>query len=152
MIRLFIRAGLVAAVTGMALTQLQTRHRLLAWELVLLGVLLFEMRELPSGRVVNDRPLFRFSTGEPARLPRAVSSTELIVVDVLTGRLSPDRRLQPVLRRIASHRLHKRGIEFDSATATATLGEPEWLWLATPATRVPDAGELENVVAKLEGT
>jgi len=148
--RVLVRAGLAAAVTAMALTQLQNEQQLLMWELVLLGVVIWELREVPKSEIGDDRPLFDFSPRETARLPRVVSSAELTVIDALSGHLGPDRRLQPTLRRIAAHRLDKQGIDFDSTAAIAALGETEWAWLSLPTDVAPDAGTLEAVVSKME--
>jgi hypothetical protein len=150
MIRLLVRALLVAVVSGIALTQLQDEQRLLAWELVLLGVVIFQIRELPTARVFDDSPLFDLAAGERARLPRVVSTAELSVIDALSGHLGPDRRLQPALRRIAAQRLRKSGIDLDSQAALDALGETEWAWLNNPSGDVLDVGTLEAVVSSLE--
>ncbi|MDP9143370.1 MAG: hypothetical protein M3N43_01475 [Actinomycetota bacterium] len=150
MTKILVRAGLVAAVTAVALTQLQNEQQLLVWELLLLGVVIWEMREIPTAEVVEDRPLFDFAPREAARLPRVVSSAELTVIDALSGHLGPDRRLQPSLRRIAAHRLGNRGIAFESRAAVDALGEAEWVWLSNPTDIAPDAEILEAVVSKVE--
>jgi len=150
MTRLLIRAAVVAAVAAVGLTQLRGEQQLLVWEMVLLGVLIWETKRLPTGAVLEDPPLFDFSATETARLPREVSTVELMVIDALSGHLGPDRRLQPMLRRIASHRLEKRGVALDSAAAADVLGEEVWLWLSTPAAAAPAVGELESVVSKME--
>ncbi|HEY7470274.1 MAG TPA: hypothetical protein VIC07_12180 [Acidimicrobiia bacterium] len=150
MTRLLLRAGLVAAITAIALTQLQTTHHLLAWELVLLAVAIWEMRLLPAGRVRADRPLFGSTWSEPVRLPRAVSSTEWMVMDALAGRVGPDRRLRPALVRIASHRLHQMGVELDSPRAGALLGEEEWEWLTASSAEAAQPEIVDRVVSRLE--
>jgi hypothetical protein len=150
MTKILVRAGLVAVVTAVALTQLQNEQQLLVWELVLLGVVIWELREIPTGEVVDDRPLFDFAPRERARLPRVVSSAELTVIDALSGHLTPDRRLQPSLRRIAAHRLGRKGIAIESREAADVLGEPEWVWLSNPTDVAPDLETLEAVVSRLE--
>lgn len=152
MTKILVRAGLVAAITAVALTQLQNEQQLLVWELVLLGVVIWEMREIPTGEVVDDRPLFYFALRERARLPRVVSSAELTVIDALSGHLTPDRRLQPSLRRIAAHRLGKKGIAIESRAAVDALGEQEWVWLSNPTDIAPDFETLEAVVSRVEET
>ena len=150
MSRLLIRALLVAVVAAVALTQLDNEQELLAWELVLLGVVIWEMRALPGSVDVNDPPLFDLSPREQRRLPRAVSSMELSVLDVVTGYLGPDRRLQPTLRRIAVHRLRGQGVDFDTTAAAKALGAEEWAWLADTPRDEPTLETLEAVVARLE--
>lgn len=150
MSRLLIRAILVAGVAAVALTQLDNEQELLAWELILLGVVIWEMRALPGSAEVVDPPLFDLSAREQRRLPRAVSSMELSVIDVVTGHLGPDRRLQPTLNRLAVHRLRRKGVEFDTPAAMKALGEEEWVWLADPSRDAPTIETLEAVVSRLE--
>ena len=149
MSRLLAQAALVAAIAALALTQLVNERELLVWELLLIAVVIWEMRGLP-GVLADDPPLFDFSPKEPRHLPRAVSSTELSVIDALSGHLGPERRLQPTLERIAVHRLQRRGIDFDSATAVGVLGEDVWSWLADPAKEKPSPETLETIVSRLE--
>ena len=150
MSRLLIRAFLVAGVAALALTQLDNEQELLAWELVLLGVVIWEMRALPESVDVNDPPLFDLSPPEPRRLPRAVSSMELSVLDVVTGHLGPDRRLHPTLKGIAVHRLHGKGVDFDTPAAVKALGADEWTWLADTPRDEPTVETLEAIVSRLE--
>jgi hypothetical protein len=150
MTKILVKAGLVGALTAVVLTQLQNEQQLLVWELVLLGVVIWEMREIPTREVADDRPLFDFAPRERARLPRVVSSAELTVIDALSGHLTPDRRLQPSLRRIAAHRLGKRGIVIESRAAIDALGEPEWVWLSNPTDVAPDLETLEAVISRVE--
>jgi len=148
--RILVRAGLVAAVTALALTQLENEQQLLAWELLLLGVVIWQVRQIPTGDVADDLPLFDLSPREGARLPRVVSSAELTVIDALSGHLGPERRLQPSLNRIAAHRLDKRGIDFESRAARDILGETAWAWLSNPTDVATDVGTLEAVVSRVE--
>jgi hypothetical protein len=150
MTRLLGRAVLVGVVTAIALTQLQDEQVLLAWEALLIAIVIWQMREIPTGELIDDPPLFDLSPREHAQLPRVVSSAELTVIDALTGHLGPDRRLQPALMRIAIHRLLKRGIDFDSEAAARALGETEWSWLTNPTDKSPGVETLESVVSKLE--
>lgn len=150
MSRLLAQAALVAAIAALALTQLVNERELLVWELLLIAVVIWEMRGLPGVLADDDPPLFDFSPKEPRHLPRAVSSMELSVIDALSGHLGPERRLQPTLERIAVHRLQRRGIDFDSATAVGVLGEDVWSWLANPEKEKPSAETLETIVSRLE--
>jgi hypothetical protein len=150
MTRLLARAVVAAAVAAAALTQLHDTQRLLAWELILLGVVVYQMRVLPSAKLIDDPPLLDLSPAERSRLPRPVSTAELTVLDAVTGHLAPDRRLQPILVRIATHRLRKRGLELESQAARDAMGEETWSWLASPTTVAPEPAKLEVVVASLE--
>ena len=150
MSRLLIRALLVAGIAAVALTQLDNEQELLAWELVLLGVVIWEMRALPGSVEVDDPPLFDLSPREQRRLPRAVSSMELSVIDVVTGHLGPDRRLHPTLKRIADHRLRGRGVDFDTPAAVKALGQSQWAWLADTPRDAPTIETLEAAVSRLE--
>jgi hypothetical protein len=137
------------AVSAIALIQLESEQELVVWELLLLGVVIWSMRGLP-GVISDDAPLFDLPPGEQRHLPRAVSSMELGVIDVLSGHLGPERRLQPTLKRIAVHRLQRRGIDFESPAAPRALGEREWSWLAHPTQETPTAETIERIVSRLE--
>lgn len=150
MIRLLVRAVLVAAVAGIALTQLQDEQQFLAWELVLIGLVIWQIRDLPSARFRQDRPLLVFPARERAHLPRVVSTAELSVIDALSGHLGPDRRLQPALRRIAAQRLHRVGVDLASSAARDALGEETWVWLNQASGEALDVETLEAVVSRLE--
>lgn len=150
MIRLLARAVLVAAVAGVALTQLQGDQQFLAWELVLIALVIWQIRALPSAHFLQDRPLFDFSARERAHLPRVVSTAELSVIDALSGHLGPDRRLQPALRRIAAQRLRRVGVDLASPAAVDALGEETWVWLNKTSGEAPDVETLEAVVSRLE--
>lgn len=150
MIRLLARALLVAAVAGVALTQLQGDQQFLAWELVLIALVIWQIRALPSAHFLQDRPLFDFSARERAHLPRVVSTAELSVIDALSGHLGPDRRLQPALRRIAAQRLRRVGVDLASPAAVDALGEETWVWLNKTSGEAPDVETLEAVVSRLE--
>lgn len=150
MIRLLARAMVVAAVAGIALTQLQGDQRFLAWELVLIALVIWQIRDLPSPSFVQDRPLFGFPARERAHLPRVVTTAELGVIDALSGHLGPDRRLQPALRRIAAQRLRRVGVDLASPEAVDALGEETWAWLNQASGEALDVETLEAVVSRLE--
>jgi hypothetical protein len=145
------RAVLVAGVAALALSQLDGGEELLVWELVLVGIVIWALRRLPGRHPADDPPLFDIQSQEPRRLPRSVSSIELGVIDAVSGHLSPERRLQPTLRRIAAHRLRRLGVDFDTPNAVGFLGEEEWLWLADPGEETPSPDTLETIVSRLEG-
>jgi hypothetical protein len=70
-------------------------------------------------------------------------------VDAVSGNLGRDQRVRPVLERIAVHRLHRHGLELDSAKAMAVLGEQQWRWL-TGKEGALRPGELDQLVSALE--
>lgn len=150
MSRLLAQSALVAMAAAAALTQLENTPELLVWELLLIGVVIWQIRGLPGMLVADDPPLFDLTPTEPRRLPRAVASMELTVIDAVSGHLGPERTLQPTLERIAVHRLARQGIDLGSARAAAVLGEEEWSWLATPGREPPSPEMLESIVARLE--
>jgi len=149
--RIVIRAVLAGALAAVLLVELQQSSKLLAWEILLLVLLIWQMRDVPG--LVDDRahPLFESSRDrERSRLPRAVSAAELAVSDSLAGHMSPERRLRPVLRRLAEHRLGRHGILLDSPGAADRLGEPGWLWLMSGSEEPPDRAVLEQLVGRME--
>ncbi|MGH8873175.1 MAG: hypothetical protein ACRDWS_14525 [Acidimicrobiia bacterium] len=151
MSRLLARALLTAVVAGVALTNLENEQELLAWELLLVLILLWDMRGMPRVLADDHPPLFDPSPAESRRLPRSLSSTELDVIDALSGYLGPERRLQPLLKGIAVHRLQLQGVSFESPAAVRALGEEEWSWLANPTNETPSPETLEAVVSSVEG-
>ncbi len=152
MTRLLIRAVIVSILTGLILTRLATDQQLVFWELVLLVVLFWQMRELPRTGIRRGPALFAFGSSEPPRLPRAVVGQELAVLDAVSGHLAPERRLQPSLRRIAAHRLDKVGVDIATEEARSRLGPETWDWLMAPSPGPPDIDELDQVVASIEET
>jgi len=148
--RLLAQAVLVATAAAVALTQLDDTPELLVWELLLIGVVIWQIRGLPGMLVAEDPPLFDLTPKEHRHLPRAVASMELSVIDAMSGHLGPERTLQPTLERIAVHRLQRQGIDLGSSRAAEVLGEDEWSWLATPGREPPSPEMLESIVARLE--
>ncbi len=150
MILLLFRAAVVSLVTALVLTRLEADQQLVFWELVLLGVLVWQMRDLPSAGDVRDPPLFALSPTEPARLPRSVVNQELSALDAVSGHLAPERRLQPALRRLADHRLMRHGARIDSERGRELLGEDTWAWLTSAAPDAPGPEDLDSMVSRIE--
>jgi hypothetical protein len=150
MSRLVIRAVLIAALAGVALVQLRSESELIAWELLLLLVVVLEIRQMPTSAEIHDPPLFGNTAAEPVRLPRAVATAELTVLDAVSGHVGPDRRLQPMLRRIAVGRLGAIGVAFDSPAAIQRLGATQREWLEGAGTEPPDPEMLERLVSAVE--
>lgn len=150
MIRLIVQALLAGVAAAFLLLQLSQTQELLAWELLLLALLVWQLREIPGRTDVFVPPLFDFDPPDKARLPRTVSATELATVDALSGYMSPERRLRPMLTGIANHRLRRRGIPLDSSAAVEQIGEESWRWLASASDEAPESKELERLITRLE--
>lgn len=150
MIRLLLRAALVSLLTAFILTQVGLDQQLVVWEIALLAVLVWQLTELPRDAAGPDRPLFEWARREPSRLPRVVTGHELAVVDAVNGYLAPERRLQPLLRQIASHRLAQIGVSLESSGARDRLGPETWDWLIARAPHVPESRELDAMISRIE--
>ena len=150
MTRLIVQALLAGVAAAFLLLQLSRTEELLAWELLLLALLVWQLREIPGRTDVLVPPLFDFDPPDKARLPRTVSATELTTVDAVSGYMSPERRLRPMLTRIANHRLRRRGIPLDSPAAVSQIGEASWRWLMSASDEAPEAKELERLITRLE--
>lgn len=150
MIRLLISATVAAALAGLILYQMRGSAELAFWEVLLLVLVVLQYREIPDRGDPLEVPLFRLSAAEPGRLPRAVAAAELAVVDATTGYVSPDRRLLPALRRIAQHRLARRGIEEGSPEATELIGEDTWNLLAGRGSGALSVDDITLLVDELE--
>jgi len=150
LIRLIGRALVAGVVAALLLLQLSRTQELLAWELLLVALLLWQLREIPGRTDVFTPPLFDFDPPGKPRLPRTVSATELTAVDAVSGYMSPERRLRPTLRLLAKHRLGRHGIAFDSPSAVERIGEESWRWLMSTSDEVPETKDLEMLVARLE--
>jgi hypothetical protein len=148
--RLLIQAAIAAAIAGFSLAQLQQVPEVLAWEGLLLVLLIWQLREIPIRREDLAPRLFGGGHSVGKRLPRAVSSIELSMIDAMSGYLSPDRRVRPMLRRLAVHRLGRSGLQLDSPGAVERLGEENWQWLISTSDEVPDPGRIEDLVRQLE--
>ena len=140
-------AGVVAAVL---LLQLKETQELFAWEILLAVLLVWLMSRLPGRVEVVEPPLFDPDRRGHARPPRSLSSTEFLVIDALQGYLSPERRLRPALRRLASHRLERHGHGIESPRAVELLGEENWRWLLSDDDEVPEAKVIDDLLTKLE--
>jgi hypothetical protein len=150
MIRLLLSALVAGVLASTLLVQLSQTRELLAWELLLLALLVWLLRELPGRGDTFSRSLFDLDPADHTRLPRVVSTTELAVVDAVSGYVSPDRRLRPMLNRMASHRLARHGLTMDSPESVAKIGESNWLWLTSSSDAQLELDELERIVARLE--
>ncbi|REK23155.1 MAG: hypothetical protein DWQ40_02435 [Actinobacteria bacterium] len=150
MIRVVAAAMLAAAAAALILVQMQGTAELAFWEILLLLLVILQYRSIPDRGDPLEVPLFRLPSYEPDRLPRAIATSELAVVDAATGYLSPNRRLRPALMRIADHRLGRLGVEARSAAAVEALGEAEWNLLFHESDQPVAVEELESLVRRLE--
>ncbi len=150
MIRILVWAVLAAAAAGAILVQLDGTAELAVWEILLVGLVVLQYRVIPDREDPFEKPLFSLKVDEPRRLPRDVASTELAVVDATTGYLDPNRRLRPSLKRIAEHRLSRRGVALDSTMAVEALGEEQWKTLMETGTHPVTSAQVEALVQRLE--
>ena len=150
MTRIVTQALVAGAIAAVLLLQLKETQELFAWE-ILLGLILIWMLSRLPGRVDRGAvPLFDFERRGTSRSPRSLASVEFVVIDALQGYLSPERRLRPTLRRLASHRLRRRGYSLNTARAAEELGEKNWRWLMSEDDVVPDPNRVDDLLTKLE--
>ncbi|MEX1126306.1 MAG: hypothetical protein WD895_04900 [Acidimicrobiia bacterium] len=149
MSRILATATLVGVVSAVLLLQLKRAQELWMWEVLLVLVVIWLARELPSGGTETEQRLFQPKSTNPTRLPRSVSAAERATVDALAGNLGRDQRIRPMIERIAVHRLRRHGLEVESSLAMAALGEEQWRWL-TAREKTLRPGELEQLVSGLE--
>ncbi|MEX1037945.1 MAG: hypothetical protein WDZ96_03705 [Acidimicrobiia bacterium] len=150
MIRLVLGALLAAVAAAFILIQMQGAVELALWEALLVLLVALQYRGIPNRGDPLEVPLFSIPPPDLSRLPRAIASSELMVVDATSGYLSPDRRLRPGLRRIAEHRLDLHGVRLDSSEAVGLLGEKDWNTLMRSGDEAVQAEELESLVTGLE--
>jgi len=150
MIRLVVGAAVAAAVAGFILTQMQGATELALWEGLLVLLVGLQYRGIPNRGDPLEAPLFTVPAPDLSRLPRAIATSELMVIDATSGYLSPDRRLRPGLKRIAEHRLQRHGLVIESAGAMELLGEREWNTLMETGEEAVPVEDLELLVTGLE--
>lgn len=150
MIRLVVWAALAAGAAAFILYQFQGIAELAFWEILLLILVFLHYRTIPERGDPLSGPLFRLPEYSPMRLPRTLASTELSVIDATTGYVSPDRRLRPMLQRIASHRLGKHGIALESPGAEQLLGAEPWRTLMETGDYALTRDDVEALVQNLE--
>ena len=150
MIRLVVGAGVAAAIAAFILMQMQGATQLALWEGLLVLLVALQYRGIPNRGDPLEVPLFTVPPPDLSRLPRAIATSELMVVDATSGYLSPNRRLRPYLERIAGHRLDRHGLSIDSPAAMELLGEREWNTLMGAGDGSMPVEELELLVAGLE--
>lgn len=150
MIRLVASASLAAGAAALVLYQFQGTTELAFWEVLILVLVFLQYRSIPERGDPLSTPLFRLPDQESVRLPRTLASLELAVIDSTTGYVSPNRRIRPIVDRIARHRLGHRGLDLDSPQAKATLGEAQWLTLMNTSDDALTTSDLEALVTEIE--
>lgn len=150
MTAIMVRAGVAAGLAALALSLSRGTTALWLWEALLLAVIVLQAREIP-GESPGTVPSL-LTTREPTvrRLPRPVVGAEIAAADALSGHPGRERRLHPMLARVASHRLDRHGVGLDSPAALAYLERPEWGWLTGRDERPLTGPELERLVTRLE--
>ena len=150
MSRIVARGLLVAALAALLLAQLRGAPLLWAWEVLLIGLVLWQVREIPGGDTRPGIALFPPRDPGASRLPRSVVAAEVATSDALSGHAGRGRRLRPMLARIAGHRLARHGIDLETPRALEVLDEGDWRWLTGRDERPPRPGEMETLVTRLE--
>jgi len=149
-IRLIVGATLAAGAAALILYQFQGTTELAFWEILLLVLVYLQYRAIPDRGDPLSKPLFRLPEYDPPRLPRTLASMELSVIDATTGYVLPDRRLRPLLQRIASHRLGKHGVLVESPRAKLLIGAEEWETLQGSGDESVAMERLDALVTRLE--
>ena len=150
MIRLVLGAAAAAAVAAFILIQMQGATELALWEGLLVLLVGLQYRGIPNRGDPLEVPLFTAPAPDLSRLPRAIATSELMVIDATSGYLSPDRRLRPSLQRIAEHRLERHGLSIESAGAMELLGEREWNTLMGTGEEAVPVEDLDLLLTGLE--
>lgn len=141
-----ILAATVAAITAVLLAQLSRTAELVAWELLLAILLLVLWRVFPSQKRSRIAPLFGRSTTDRPIPPRSVSTFELAAVHAYSETPGSDRRLKVLMRRIAGHRLRRKGVAPESSRAAELIDPVLWADGLESLTRP----QIERIVEQLE--
>ncbi len=150
MIRLLLWASLAAGAAAVILVQAKGTAEIAFWEVLLLLLVVLQYRRIPGTSDPSEPPLFRLPAYDPPRLPRSVATSELSVIDATTGYLSPNRRLRPMLQRIAGHRLERSGYDLHSPQAVEVLGRENWETLTGTGDDPVSVEGLNALVNRLE--
>ena len=150
MSRILIRGLLVAAAAAALLVQLQGAPLLWAWEVLLIGLVLWQVREIPGGDTRPGAALFPPRDQGASRLPRSVIAAEVATSDALSGHAGRGRRLKPVMARIAGHRLARHGIDLATPQALGVIDEAAWKWLTGRTEQPPRPAEIGALLNSLE--
>lgn len=150
MIRLLLWASLAAGAAAIILVQAKGTAEIAFWEVLLLLLLVLQYRRIPGASDPTEPPLFRLPAYDPPRLPRSVATSELAVIDATTGYLSPNRRLRPMLQRIAGHRLERSGYDLSSPRVVEFLGLENWETLMAESDQPVSIEGLDALVKRLE--
>lgn len=144
--RALVFALVAAATAAVLLLRLEEGLELLAWEAILLTILFILFRIFPRPRGEDSVPLFGRQKEEPPRPPRSVSSFELAAVHAYSESPGADQRLKVIMRRIATHRLAKKGMAPRSSHGSTLVEEALFQNPQKPLT----VAELNRIVHELE--
>lgn len=103
--RAVVFALVIAALAALILTFLQEVVELIAWEVLLLLLLVVLFRLFPDSSQRSTPPLFSREQQSKPRPPRSITSFELAAAQAMTEVSGADRRLRSLMRRILDHRL-----------------------------------------------
>lgn len=141
-----ILAVVVAAIAAVLLAQFSGTAELVAWEILLAFLLLVLWRVFPSSKRDRIAPLFGRTSTERPIPPRSVSTFELAAVHAYSETPGADRRLKILMRRIAGHRLGRRGVAPETSRAAEMIDPVLWVDGLEPLTRP----QIERIVEQLE--
>lgn len=136
---------------ALILTLLEQAPELVAWEILLILLLVILFRILPGSDEPAATPLFRRNRPESPRPPRAITSFELAASQAMTESPGADQRLKTLMRRIADHRLSRS----DSPAHTRPspdqqVGDSLVPLLFTESRQPLTANQIEDLIDELE--
>lgn len=146
MVRVFLSAAGLAGVAGAVFLMLESTAELVAWEVLLLVVLVIVIRNLPRPARDSAQQLFGGREREEPHPPRSVAAFELAAVHAFSETPGSDRRIRRMMRQIAVHRLAGRG----QRARSDSVRQMERLLNSDPE-RPLSTSQIERIVDQLEG-
>ncbi len=139
-------AVVIGAMAAALLVQLNETAELVAWEVLLVLLLVILIRLFPRHGQSLTPPLFGGSKKEEPHSPRQVASFELAAVHAFSESAGADRRMKSQLRRIAGHRMRRRGIRPGSPYAAEVIDPVLFDDRLRPLSRI----QIERIVNQME--
>ena len=146
MIRVFVGAVFLAGLAALLLLQLESTTEVVAWEVMLVALVVGALRLMPRGETESVPSLFNTESVPDPRPPRSVSSFELSAIHAFSESPGADRRIKSELRRIASHRLRRRGIGQRSMRTYELVDRSLW----DDGSRPLSSSQIKKIVNQLE--
>ena len=141
-----ILAVVAAAIAVVILAQFDGTAEVVAWEILLIALLVVLWKVFPSEDRDRVPSLFARTSEERSIPPRSVSSFELAAVHAYSESPGADRRMRTLMRRIASHRLTQLGVTPGSSRAAELIDPVLYRDDTRPLTRA----QIESIVEQLE--